>query len=122
MDVERMTKQARELGASAADIAMMGLNQQEQDAKEGITVYRENWPVYQLFTACGTQWHTAGPGLGKHIIKTGLNYAAVEIRARHLPDTRALDDDATDQLWRDLHTLETAALEIWAELREAERT
>lgn len=111
-----MKEQARQMGASQADIEKMGLNDQEEIAREGITVLAPNWPPLKLFMACSHQWETLISPTGR-LIKTGLRWPDVECRARHLPECRALDEAATDTLWSDIATLQNAALECMQELR-----
>ena len=122
MDIDRAKAQARQMGASEADIANMGLNDQEKIAREGIIVFEPNLPVFNLFMACSSQWATESPGMGGRIIKTGLRWPDVETRARYLPEVRALNEEQTDQLWRDITTLQNHALTAMQELREYEQS
>lgn len=120
MNVERMKEQARQIGATEADIERMGLNDQEAIAREGIIIYEPNIPAWSLFLACSNQWYTESPGLSGRIIKTGLRWPDIETRARYLPECRALNETETDRLWQDITTLQNAALECMAEQRDAE--
>ena len=115
-----MKDQARAMGASAADIEKLGLNDQEAIAKEGILLLEPNIPVFNLFMNCASQWNTVISPAGR-LIKTGLSWPDVEARARHMPEIRALDEAKTDRLWRDLTTLQNHALSCMAELREHEK-
>lgn len=111
-----MIEQYRQMGATEADIARAGLTEQEQIAREGITVLAPNWPVLRLFMACSQQWRTGISPMGR-LVRTGLSWPDVEIRARHLPETRHLDEEQADRLWADIETLQNAALECMQELR-----
>src|SRR5690606_3591293 len=71
MDVGRMIEQYRAMGATEADIARAGLTEQDEIAREGITVLAPNWPALRLFMACSHQWHTVISPVGR-LIKTGL--------------------------------------------------
>ncbi len=115
-----MKDQARQMGASAADIEKLGLNDQERIATEGILLLEPNIPVFNLFMSCAAQWDTAISPVGR-LIKTGLRWPDVETRARYMPEIRALDEANTDRLWRDITTLQNHALSCMAELREHEK-
>ena len=114
-NTDRIREQYRAMGASNADLAW--LDEQEQQATEGILIYEQNWPVFALFLACSRQWLTQIAPNGK-LIRLGMDWNQVEIRARHMPEIRALSQTDTDQLWRDLNTLQHHALETFAEQHE----
>lgn len=116
MNVDRMKEQARQMGADADALARMGLDEAEQEADQGITLLVPNLPAFMLFTACSHQWDTVIAPNGR-VIKNGLRWPDVEVRARHLPECRALSEPDTDRLWRDITTLQNAALEYLAEQR-----
>jgi len=69
----------------------------------------EVWPVnrhaLELFLYMTTQWRT---DFG---VRTGMDYGALERRIDHLQRRLGLDDDARDQLERDLREMESHALE-----------
>ncbi|WP_286694973.1 DUF1799 domain-containing protein [Spongiibacter sp. UBA1325] len=103
------------MGASEADLAW--LDEQAQQAAAGIVIYEQNWPVFTLFLACSRQWLTTMTPDGK-LLRLGLDWAQVEVRARYLPELRGLNQANTDQLWHDLNTLQHHALETFAEQHE----
>lgn len=65
--------------------------------------------VIRLFFACATQWNHAGMAG----TRTGLNYAAVAVRAESMSAFQALDSDDREYIWDGLQLMEAAALEVW---------
>lgn len=59
-----------------------------------------------LFFALSTQWRWLG---GMAVIRTGLDYAAIE------PTARGLELPVTPGLFNDIRTLELAALDAWSQ-------
>jgi hypothetical protein len=91
--------------ASADDMAMFGLTLDDID--EDVEVWPDNWPVFRLFNALGTQWRTGAGGA------TGLDYAVVRevaaligIKKRQIPE-----------LFPDLQVMEAEALAVMAEAK-----
>jgi hypothetical protein len=117
-DTGRVREQYRKLGASEEDLAW--LDQEDEVAREGILIMECNWPVFSLFLACSRQWDSLISPLGE-VIRMGMRWDQVEVRARHMPECRALDEEDTDQLWRDITVLQNHALEAFAELRDEQR-
>lgn len=93
-----------ERGADAEELAKIGLTLADLD--QGDTeIWPDNWPVFRLFNALGTQWRT-GPGGA-----TGLDYSVVRevailigIKKRQIPE-----------LFPDLQVMEAEALAVMAE-------
>ena len=115
-----MKAQYRQMGATEADIERAGLNEQEAIAREGITVLQPNLTVFLLFMACANQWQVVVTPRGQ-LVRTGLDWQQVETRARYMPDCRELNQEQTDQLWKDITTMQSAALDCMAELRNDEQ-
>lgn len=93
-----------ERGADAEELAKIGLTLADLD--QGDTeIWPDNWPVFRLFNALGTQWRT-GPGGA-----TGLDYSVIRevailigIKKRQIPE-----------LFPDLQVMEAEALAVMAE-------
>ncbi|MEO5341098.1 MAG: DUF1799 domain-containing protein [Magnetococcus sp. MYC-9] len=74
-----------------------------------LAVWSENRDPLHLFLLCATQWRHAG----MDGMPTGLDYAGVEAAAR----MAAIP--LTPTLFRDLQTMEAAALSAWEEERNS---
>ncbi|WP_448647078.1 DUF1799 domain-containing protein [Pseudomonas mohnii] len=90
--------------ATAEDMAKLGLTLADI-AEDDVEIWPDNWPVFRLFNALGTQWRT-GPGGA-----TGLDYSVVRdvailigIKKRQIPE-----------LFPDLQVMEAEALAVMAE-------
>ncbi|WP_454863367.1 DUF1799 domain-containing protein [Pseudomonas hormoni] len=90
--------------ATAEDMAKLGLTLADIE-EDDVEVWPDNWPVFRLFNALGTQWRT-GPGGA-----TGLDYSVVRevailigIKKRQIPE-----------LFPDLQVMEAEALAVMAE-------
>ncbi|WLG49107.1 DUF1799 domain-containing protein [Pseudomonas sp. FP1742] len=82
------------LGLTLADIA-----------NDDVEIWPDNWPVFRLFNALGTQWRTGAGGA------TGLDYSVVRevavligIKKRQIPE-----------IFPDLQIMEAEALAVMAE-------
>lgn len=69
------------------------------EAERTYGVWRENWPVLELFLACSTQWRTGPSGV------IGLDYVAV----RAVMDWLSIDGAA---IFRDLQVMEREAVRL----------
>lgn len=76
----------------------------EEDAET--EVWDVNWAAVSVFMACGTQWRVVAGGQG--FVRTGLDYAGVEVVMRRLAPAGA----DLSQLFGDLLVMEAAALPI----------
>lgn len=65
-------------------------------------VLAENWTSVMAFLACETQWRVVATM--SHLIFLGLDYTAVQVLA-------TLDNWSTE-IWRDIRTMEAAALPV----------
>ncbi|MHA6234290.1 DUF1799 domain-containing protein [Pseudomonas fluorescens group sp. PF-69] len=90
--------------ATAEDMAKLGLTLADI-AEDNVEIWPDNWPVFRLFNALGTQWRT-GPGGA-----TGLDYSVIRevaaligIKKRQIPE-----------LFPDLQVMEAEALAVMAE-------
>lgn len=63
-------------------------------------MWPENWPAFELFMACKTQWRTGMSGA------TGLDYLPVF----SLLDRRGFTGDEWGQVFEDIRVMEAAAL------------
>ncbi|CAA0103594.1 DUF1799 domain-containing protein [Zhongshania aliphaticivorans] len=117
-NTDRIREQYKQLGATETDTAW--LDQEEVIATEGIQVQAANWPAFSLFLACSRQWDSAISPLGE-VVRMGLRWSDVETRAKRMPECRALNEEETDQLWRDITVLQNHALEAFAELRDEQQ-
>ncbi len=54
------------------------------------------------------------------VLPVGLRLDQVEIRARHIPEIRALDEAETDHLWVQIDILERHALKALRQQLESE--
>ncbi len=71
-----------------------------------------------LFTLCSNKWEYVSTMMGA--FPTSLRLDQVEIRARHLPEIRALSQDETDHLWMQIDMLERHALKAMSEQLNSE--
>lgn len=90
--------------ATAEDMAKLGLTLADIE-EDDVEVWPDNWPVFRLFNALGTQWRTGAAGA------TGLDYSVVRevailigIKKRQIPE-----------LFPDLQVMEAEALAVMAE-------
>lgn len=82
---------------------------------EALRIHPANETAVRLFLSMGTQWRLAGVGTMQRalIIRTGLDYGAIEVTARLLGQ-----DAPTPDTFARLRILEGAAIEAMAEMRE----
>lgn len=90
--------------ATAEDMAKLGLTLADI-AEDDVEIWPDNWPVFRLFNALGTQWRTGAGGA------TGLDYSVIRevaaligIKKRQIPE-----------LFPDLQVMEAEALAVMAE-------
>jgi hypothetical protein len=82
---------------------------------EALRIHPANETAVRLFLSMATQWRLAGVGTMQRalIIRTGLDYGAIEVTARLLGQ-----DAPTPDTFARLRILEGAAIEAMAEMRE----
>lgn len=78
----------------------------KQDEPELFEVYRENWPVLQLFLAMATQWRWTG---GMEPRRCGLEYAALPVVCELVGIGKKKRPGVFDRL----RVMESAALNVW---------
>lgn len=102
----------RAFGASQTDIDTFLEQERGDDVFE---LDKENGDAFALFCACQTQWRQSALATLEQaeLIRTGLDYPAVEVAAR------ALDLDWTGELLAQIQALEAAAMLAWAGVRRA---
>lgn len=90
--------------ATAEDMAKLGLTLADIE-EDDVEIWPDNWPVFRLFNALGTQWRTGAGGA------TGLDYSVIRevaaligIKKRQIPE-----------LFPDLQVMEAEALAVMAE-------
>jgi len=91
--------------ASADDMAMFGLTLDDID--EDVEVWPDNWPVFRLFNALGTQWRTGAGGA------TGLDYTSIRDVASYI----GIKKRQIPELFPDLQVMEAEALAVMAEAK-----
>lgn len=92
--------------ATAEDMAKLGLTLADI-AEDDVEVWPDNWTVFRLFNALGTQWRT-GPGGAAGLDYTSIRDVAsyIGIKKRQLPE-----------LFPDLQVMEAEALAVMAEAK-----
>lgn len=92
--------------ASADELSLFGLGVDDFEEDE-MEIWPDNWPVFRLFNALGTQWRTGAVGA------TGLDYSVIRevavligIKKRQIPE-----------LFPDLQVMEAEALAVMAEAK-----
>ncbi|MBM6442408.1 DUF1799 domain-containing protein [Pseudomonas sp. MIL9] len=90
--------------ATAEDMAKLGLTLADI-AEDDVEIWPDNWPVFRLFNALGTQWR-AGPGGA-----TGLDYSVV----REVAILIGIKKRQIHELFPDLQVMEAEALAVMAE-------
>jgi hypothetical protein len=81
-------------------------DQVDEEAGDAFEVWDCNWQSLECFLALETQWNTsAGNGV---MVKTGLNYPAVDVVMRRM--------NAKRRVFADLRHMERAALIIFNEV------
>lgn len=89
--------------ASAEDMAMFGLTLDDID--EDVEIWPDNWPVFRLFNALGTQWRTGACGA------TGLDYTSI----RDVASFIGIKKKQIPEIFPDLQLMEVEALAVMAE-------
>jgi hypothetical protein len=84
-------------------MALFGLTMDDVD--EEVEVWPDNWPVFRLFNALGTQWRTGAAGA------TGLDYSVV----REVATLIGIKKRQIPELFPDLQVMEAEALAVMAE-------
>ncbi|KWH57882.1 DUF1799 domain-containing protein [Burkholderia cepacia] len=93
-------------GARREDVAAA----RERGAQRDFEVLPPNWTAVQLFVALTTQWRCVGLGTmtRSQIVRTGIDYVAVEPVMRVMGIKRRRQREAFEQL----QVMEQAALEV----------
>lgn len=95
----------------AASLALFGLTLDESsyqaDGDKPFHLWVENWPVWQLWRDCETQWRPPG-GMGGH--SPGLDYGGVDVLIRQ----RVRKPKRKEVFWL-IQAMEDATLEVWRE-------
>ena len=90
--------------ATAEDMAKLGLTLADI-ANDNVEIWPDNWPVFRLFNALGTQWRTGACGA------TGLDYSVV----REVATIIGIKKRQIPELFPDLQVMEAEALAVMAE-------
>jgi hypothetical protein len=94
-----------ERSASADEMTLFGLTMDDLD--DEVEIWPDNWPVFRLFNALGTQWRTGAGGA------TGLDYAVV----REVASLIGIKKRQIPELFPDLQVMEAEALAVMAEAK-----
>lgn len=70
-----------------------------------------NQLIVELFFKCATQWNYAGMAGAR----TGLNYQAVDVRTKTVPEYTELEPELQSKVWDGLSVMEQACLKVWSE-------
>lgn len=90
--------------ATAEDMAKLGLTLADI-ANDDVEIWPDNWPVFRLFNALGTQWRTGACGA------TGLDYTSIRDVASYI----GIKKRQIPELFPDLQVMEAEALAVMAE-------
>lgn len=90
--------------ATAEDMAKLGLTLADIE-EDDVEIWPDNWPVFRLFNALGTQWRTGACGA------TGLDYTSIRDVASYL----GIKKRQIPELFPDLQVMEAEALAVMAE-------
>ena len=112
-EVERLVDDLRAFGASEAQVAQAVASVQGRVEDPVFLVHPENVVAVKLFAALMTQWNVVplSTMASARIIRTGLNYAAIEPAARMEGLVMAPDD------FLRLRRMEHVAIKAWSEQR-----
>ena len=91
--------------ASPDELSLFGLGLDDID--DNVEIWPDNWPVFRLFNALGTQWRTGAGGA------TGLDYAVV----REVASLIGIKKRQIPELFPDLQVMEAEALAVMAEAK-----
>ena len=113
-EVTELEEQARSLNVPVEELRKF--YGEDRDEGEAFNLLPDNLPPFEAFLRLLSQWRHVAPAMGG-MIRTGLDYAAVEayMRMERVP----LKDRAA--LFADLQTMERAALKEWALVAEKMR-
>lgn len=89
---------------TAEDMAKLGLTLADI-AEDDVEIWPDNWPVFRLFNALGTQWRTGAGGA------TGLDYTSIRDVASYI----GIKKRQIPELFPDLQVMEAEALAVMAE-------
>lgn len=81
---------------------------QKSDAPE---IQPGNEITVRLFFSVATQWLWVNSGFSS--TRVGLNYPAVDVRAKTKPDYLALQPEQQEWVWDGIQRMEAAALKVW---------
>ena len=90
--------------ATAEDMAKLGLTLADIE-EDDVEIWPDNWPVFRLFNALGTQWRTGACGA------TGLDYSVI----REVASLIGIKKRQIPELFPDLQVMEAEALAVMAE-------
>lgn len=90
--------------ATAEDMAKLGLTLADIE-DDDVEIWPDNWPVFLLFNALGTQWRTGECGA------TGLDYTSIRDVASYI----GIKKRQIPELFPDLQIMEDEALAVMAE-------
>ena len=92
--------------ATAEDMAKLGLTLADIE-EDDVEIWPDNWPVFRLFNALGTQWRTGAGGA------TGLDYTPIRDVASYI----GIKKRQIPELFPDLQVMEAEALAVMAEAK-----
>lgn len=90
--------------ATAEDMAKLGLTLADIE-EDDVEIWPDNWLVFRLFNALGTQWRTGASGA------TGLDYSVI----REVASLIGIKKRQIPELFPDLQVMEAEALAVMAE-------
>jgi len=82
----------------------------DQEEHDVVRVWDNNWPSFEAFLACETQWQCVSRGVGGVLTWLGIDYAAADVVLRRR--------NAEDHAFADLQVMERAALDTFSEMAE----
>ena len=93
-------------GTRAPDetLSLFGLGADDFE-EDDVEIWPDNWPVFRLFNALGTQWRTGAAGA------TGLDYSVI----REVASLIGIKKRQIPELFPDLQVMEAEALAVMAE-------
>ncbi|EJM92405.1 DUF1799 domain-containing protein [Pseudomonas sp. GM67] len=90
--------------APEEQLSLFGLSAEDLE-EDDVEVWPDNWPVFRLFNALGTQWRTGACGA------TGLDYSVI----REVASLIGIKKRQIPELFPDLQVMEAEALAVMAE-------
>jgi len=85
-------------------LSLFGLDADDFE-EDDVEIWPDNWPVFRLFNALGTQWRTGAGGA------TGLDYSVI----REVANLIGIKKRQIPELFPDLQVMEAEALAVMAE-------